>query len=232
MEMMVAAGFREVFVGIETPEEEGLIECSKKQNLRRDLVADALRIQRAGLQVQGGFILGFDSDSPGTVERIADYIQRTGIVTAMVGLLQAMPGTKLYERLKRADRLVEDASGDNVDGTTNIVPLAGHEALREWYAEVLRRLYAPKPYYDRVRRFLRDYRPPRLKARADIGFYREQGLAFLRSIVRLGIVGKERVQYWKLFWWTVFRRPRSMPLAITFAIYGHHFRKVVELHVG
>jgi len=232
MRMMVEAGFREVFVGIETPEPEGLAECSKKQNLHRDLVADALRIQRAGLQVQGGFILGFDSDSPGTVERIADYIQRTGIVTAMVGLLQAMPGTKLYERLKRADRLVEDTSGDNVDGTTNIVPLAGHEALRAWYAELLRRLYAPKPYYDRVRRFLRDYRPPRLKARADIGFYREQTLAFLRSIVRLGIVGKERVQYWKLFWWTAFRRPRSMPLAITFAIYGHHFRKVVELHVG
>ena len=82
-----------------------------------------------------------------------------------------------------------------------------------------------------MRSFLRDYRPPRLKPRVDIGHIREQGLAFLRSIVRLGIVGKERVQYWKLFWWTLFRRPSAMPHAITFAIYGYHFRKICELHV-
>ena len=232
MRLMVEAGFRAVFVGIETPEHDGLVECTKKQNLNRDLVADAKRIQRAGLEVMGGFILGFDSDSPGTVDRLVDYIQRTGIVTAMVGLLQALPGTRLYARLKREGRLNERPTGDNVDGETNIIPLGSLEALRRSYREVLARIYSPKAYYRRVRAFLRSYDPPRLKPRVDVGFVWEQALAFVRSVVRLGIVGKERLQYWQLLVWTVFTRPRSLPTAITLAIYGHHFRKVFELHVG
>jgi radical SAM superfamily enzyme YgiQ (UPF0313 family) len=228
LRLLVEAGFRRVFVGIETPVAESLAECNKKQNLDRDLVADARRMQHAGLEVQGGFILGFDHDPPGAVDRLVDYIQHAGIVTAMVGLLQAMPGTKLHARLQRAGRLHERQTGDNVDGTTNIVPLGSAEALRRGYHELLRRIYSPKPFYDRVRTFLRDYHPPRLKPRIDVGFLWEQGLAFARSIVRIGIIGRERAQYWKLFWWTVFRRPGALPLAITFAIYGHHFRKIVE----
>jgi radical SAM superfamily enzyme YgiQ (UPF0313 family) len=231
MRMMVEAGFHAVFVGIETPVAESLVECNKKQNLHRDLVADARRIQQAGLEVQGGFILGFDNDPPRAVDQLVEYVQRTGIVTAMVGLLQALPGTKLHARLAREGRLNEQRTGDNVDGTTNIIPLGSAEALRQAYRELLRRLYAPKPYYERVRTFLRDYRPPQIKPRLDLGFLWEQGHAFVRSIVRLGIIGKERVHYWKLFWWTLFRRPSALPLAITFAIYGHHFRKIVELHV-
>jgi radical SAM superfamily enzyme YgiQ (UPF0313 family) len=231
MRMMVEAGFRAVFVGIETPDAASLAECNKTQNLRRDLVADTRRMQRAGLEVQGGFILGFDHDPPGAVEQLVDYIQRTGIVTAMVGLLQALPGTQLHARLKREGRLNEQRTGDNVDGTTNIVPLGSAETLRAAYRELLHRLYAPQPYYERVRTFLRDYRPPRLKPRVDIGHIREQGLAFVRSIVRLGIVGKERAQYWKLLGWTAFRRPSAMPHAITLAIYGYHFRRICELHV-
>ena len=92
--MMVEAGFDTVFIGIETPDEAGLAECSKKQNRDRDLVEDVKRIQRAGLQVQGGFIVGFDSDTPSIFQRQIDFIQKSGIVTAMVGLLQAPPGTR------------------------------------------------------------------------------------------------------------------------------------------
>ena len=228
MRMMVEAGFRAVFVGIETPVTESLVECNKKQNLGRDLVADTRRMQQAGLEVQGGFILGFDHDPPAAVDRLVEYIQHTGIITAMVGLLQALPGTRLHARLAREGRLNAQQTGDNVDGTTNIVPLGSVEALRLRYRDLLRRIYAPKPFYARVRTFLRSYHPPRLKPRVDLGFLWQQGLAFARSIVRLGIVGRERLQYWKLFWWTVFRRPRAMPLAITYAIYGHHFRKIAE----
>ncbi len=228
MRLMVAAGFRAVFVGIETPVAESLAECNKKQNLGRDLFADTRRMQQAGLEVQGGFILGFDHDPPAAVDRLVEYIERTGIITAMVGLLQALPGTKLHARLQREGRLNERQTGDNLDGTTNIVPLGSVEALRRRYRDLLRRIYAPKPFYARVRTFLRAYRPPRLKPRVDLGFLWQQGAAFARSVVRLGIVGRERLQYWKLFWWTVFRRPRAMPLAITYAIYGHHFRKIVE----
>jgi hypothetical protein len=149
----------------------------------------------------------------------------------MVGLLQALPGTRLHARLQREGRLNEERTGDNVDGTTNIIPLGSADALRTAYRDLLHRLYAPRPYYARVRTFLRAYRPPPLKPRVDLGHIREQGLAFARSIVRLGIIGKERVQYWQLFWWTLFRRPSALPQAITLAIYGYHFRRICELHV-
>ena len=127
---MVRAGFDAVFVGIETPDEAALSECGKRQNLPRDLVADVRCLQRAGLQVQGGFILGFDSNSASTPRRLLEFVQKSGITTAMVGLLQALPGTRLYQRMKAAGRLLEAGSGDNVDGTTNIVPLEGPAGFR------------------------------------------------------------------------------------------------------
>ena len=232
MSLMTRAGFDTVFVGIETPSEGALAECSKKQNLNRDLVADTKRMQRAGLQVQGGFILGFDSDAPSAPQKLAEFIQKSGIVMAMVGLLQALPGTRLHERMRKAGRLVRGGSGDNVDGTTNIVPLAGGDGLRQSYRDLLERLYAPKAYYRRVRALLREYRPPRIKGRIDIGYLRQQGLACARSVVRLGIIGRERVEYWKLVVWTLVRRPRLLPMAVTLAIYGYHFRMITELHIA
>lgn len=231
MQMMVKAGFDTVFIGIETPNEDSLAECSKKQNMNRDLVEDVKRIQRAGLQVQGGFILGFDNDSTIAFRRLIDFIQKSGIVTAMVGLLQAPPGTKLYERLKQAGRLLDRMSGDNVDGTTNIIPVMSLDALRKGYKDVLQYIYSPEAYYQRVKTFLREYRPPKIKAPRNFQHISGNILAFTRSIYRLGIVGKERVHYWKLFLWTLARRPRAFPLAITLAIYGHHFRKTCEMHV-
>ena len=105
MSLMVRAGFKEVFIGIETPDEEGLLKCNKKQNIKRNLLESVKRIQHAGLQVQGGFIVGFDTDEPSIFQRQIDFIQKSGIVTAMVGLLQAPPGTKLYARLKKEGRV-------------------------------------------------------------------------------------------------------------------------------
>ena len=227
MELMVAAGFNTVFVGIETPNEDSLAECSKFQNKGRDLVAAVKRLHRAGLQVQGGFIVGFDSDTPNIFQQQIEFIQRSGIVTAMVGLLQAPPGTKLYERMKSEGRLISRLSGDNVDGSTNIIPRMDLEVLRTGYRQILEHIYSPQHYYERVKTFLEDYDPPRLNLKIDAGYL----AAFLRSVGRLGIKGSERVQYWKLFFWTLFRKPRLFPLAITMAIYGFHFRRVAESHV-
>jgi radical SAM superfamily enzyme YgiQ (UPF0313 family) len=231
MSMMVEAGFGSVFVGIETPEEASLAECGKKQNLKRDLVEDVRRIQRAGMEVQGGFIIGFDHDTPSTFQRLTEFIQKSGIVTAMVGLLQAPHGTRLYERLKKAGRLLETMTGNNVDGTTNIIPLMDPQILRSGYRKALQHLYSPEAYYQRVKTFLREYRPPRVRVPLSFAFVTEQVMALLRSILRLGILGRERIQYWKLFVWTLVRRPRSFPLAIRFLIYGYHFRKVTELTI-
>jgi len=227
LRLMVQAGFDTVFVGIETPNEASLTECSKNQNKGRDLVESVKLLQRAGLQVQGGFIVGFDNDSPSIFQQQIDFIQKSGIVTAMVGLLQAPLGTRLYDRMQTEGRLVNEFSGDNVDGSTNIIPRMGLEPLREGYHKILNQLYAPKFYYERVLTFLREYQPRRIRVHWDPQYL----LAFWRSIYQLGIRGVERVQYWRLFFWTLFRRPRLFPLAITFAIYGFHFRQVIELHI-
>lgn len=228
MEMMVEAGFDMVFVGIETPSEGSLAECSKNQNAGRELVGDVKRIQRAGIQVQAGFIVGFDHDTPSIFQRQIDFIQESGIVTAMVGMLQAPFGTRLYERLEGEGRLLGRLSGDNVDGTTNIVPRMGLETLRAGYRSILEAIYSPENYYRRVRTFLREYRRPKI----DFRFRSEYLMAFFRSIYHLGIKDRERRHYWKLMGWTLLRRPGSLHLATKMAIYGYHFRKVRELRVG
>jgi radical SAM superfamily enzyme YgiQ (UPF0313 family) len=228
LRLMVQAGFETVFVGIETPNEDSLAECSKNQNKGRDLVESVKQLQRAGLQVQGGFIVGFDNDSLSIFQQQIDFIQKSGIVTAMVGLLQAPLGTRLYERMQKEGRLVNEFSGDNVDGSTNIIPSMGIELLREGYREILNQIYAPKLYYERVRTFLREYQPPKIRIQMEPQYI----LALWRSIYQLGIRGVERIQYWRLFFWTLFRRPRLFPLAITFSIYGFHFRQVIALHVS
>ena len=219
--LMTDAGFDAVFVGIETPDGAALAECNKRQNQSRNLVEDVKRIQRAGLQVQGGFIVGFDSDLPGIFQRQVDFIQQSGIVTAMVGLLNALPDTKLHARLKREGRLVGRTSGDNVDGTMNFTPRMPAAQLLAGYKTILRRIYAPRPYYQRIRTLLREYRRPRITEK----FNWRHGFALAWSSVRLGVVGRERFQYWRLIVWTLFHRPALLQLAVTLAIYVHHFRK-------
>jgi radical SAM superfamily enzyme YgiQ (UPF0313 family) len=228
MEMMVKAGFDTVFIGIETPNEESLAECNKQQNKNRNLLESVKLIQRAGLQVTGGFIVGFDSDTPSIFQRQIEFIQKSGIVTAMVGLLNAPPGTKLYERMKKEGRLIDFMTGDNVDGTTNILPVMGLDVLREGYENLMQHIYSPEHYYKRAMTFLREYRSPKIRTPLDF----QRLMAVFRSSIRLGIFGKERFQYWKIMFWTLFRHPKMLPLTITIAIYGHHFRKICKLNIA
>jgi radical SAM superfamily enzyme YgiQ (UPF0313 family) len=232
MNMMVAAGFNKVFIGIETPDEDNLAECNKKQNLNRDLVADIRKIQHAGMQVQGGFIVGFDNDSQSTFHRLTDFIQRSGIVTAMVGILQAPIGTKLYTRMKDAGRILKNMSGDNVDGSTNIIPKMNIDQLKTQYRNLLDHIYSPKVYYQRVKTFLKEYELPKVKVHIDLPMIWQNVSAFIKSVFKLGIFGPERREYWELFFWTLFHKPRLFPLAIEFSIYGYHFRKINEQHVA
>lgn len=218
---MVAAGFDAVFIGIETPEEAGLAECNKRQNRGRDLIADIKRLQRAGLEVQGGFIVGFDSDTVSIFRRQLEFIQQSGITTAMVGMLTALPGTRLFERLKREGRLLGPSSGNNGDGTTNFLPRMELEPLRDGYRELMAAIYAPGPYYRRVRTFLREFHPPKVAFRFDV----KALAAFSRSAMSLGVIGRERFHYWRLLGWTMCRRPRLLRVAVRLAIHGYHFRR-------
>ena len=227
MNMMVTAGFDSVFIGIESPDETSLTECRKTQNKNRDLLQNVKTIHRAGLQVMGGFIVGFDSDSPSIFQRQIDFIQKSGIVTAMVGMLQAPPGTRLFDRLKMENRVVRAFSGDNVDGSTNIIPKMGLDRLLDGYRSIMKQIYSPDNFYRRVRTFLTELRAPAITIPLDF----QRFLAFFRSSLRLGILSKERLQYWHLLLWTLVRKPRLLPLAVTLAIYGHHYRRICDLYI-
>lgn len=225
MELMVRAGFEEVFIGIETPCEEGHTESGKVQNRNRDLLASVKRIQQAGLQVHGGFIVGFDSDPPAIFDKQIRFIQESGIVTAMVGVLSAMRGTRLYQRLEREGRLLGEGSGNNMANDLNFIPRMQPKTLLSGYRTILDTIYSPKNYYQRVIRLLREYRPMHQG-----NYHLQPGYvgALFKSILFLGIFGRERLQFWKLFFWSLIRRPRLFPLAITYAVYGFHFRTVAE----
>lgn len=222
MRLMQEAGFSTVFIGIETPDESSLAECNKKQNRGRNLLEDVRTIQRAGIQVQAGFIVGFDHDTPSIFQRQVEFIQNSGIVTAMVGLLQAIPDTRLYKRLQKEGRILRNPSGDNVDGTMNFIPHMKLEALLSGYKNILQRIYAPKPYYQRIRTFLHEYHPPRIASPLTWSKFK----TLMYTNLHLGLLGRERFQYWRLLIWTTFHRPALLQTAVTLAIYGHHFRKI------
>jgi radical SAM superfamily enzyme YgiQ (UPF0313 family) len=225
MRLMVKAGFNNVFIGIETTSEASLAECNKLQNKNRDLLTCIKKIQKFGLQVQGGFIVGFDNDNVNIFNKLANFIQASGIVTAMVGLLNAPKGTKLYERLAGEGRLLKDFSGDNTDLSINFIPKMNRETLIQGYQQIIDAIYSPQQYYQRVMTFLKEYNP--IKTRV-VHFHFSYLMAFFKSIVRLGIIGKERRYFWRLVLWSAFKRPRLFPMAITFSIYGFHFRKVYQ----
>jgi radical SAM superfamily enzyme YgiQ (UPF0313 family) len=222
LELMVQAGFKKVFVGVETPDEAGLAECGKVQNTRRDLVAAVKQIQNAGLEVMGGFILGFDSDTHNIFERQRRFIQESGVVTAMVGLLNALPQTRLFARLKSEGRIVGETTGNNLDAVLNFVPKLDRETLVEGYRALVKRLYTPKEYYRRALTFLREYRPrgPRIKRPPS------ELLAFLRSLWIMGIWTRGRREYWKYLTKSLLFHRRAFGEAVNLAIIGHHFRKV------
>ena len=227
LDMMVRAGFDSVFIGIESPDDTCLAECHKAQNRHRDLLKSIRNIHRAGLQVMGGFIVGFDSDTPSIFQRQVDFIQQSGIVTAMVGMLQALPGTQLFDRLQREQRVVGAGSGDNVDGTTNIIPRMGRDRLAEGYRSLMKQIYAPGNYYRRARKLLKEISAPEFT----MPMNRQRLLALVRSGIRLGVLGKERFLYWHLLVWTTIRKPRLLPLAVTFSIYGYHYRRICQKYI-
>jgi radical SAM superfamily enzyme YgiQ (UPF0313 family) len=228
MRLMVQAGFDAVFIGIESPNEDSLVECGKVTNKNRDMIACIKKIQQFGLQVQGGFIVGFDNDPASIFDKLSAFIQESGIATAMVGLLNAPKGTKLYKRLHSEGRLLKSFSGDNTDFSMNFVPKMSREALIEGYKNILQHIYSPKQYYARVKEFLKNYKQPRVGIH---NFKLSRLMALYKSMLLLGVIGKERYHYWKLFIWTLIRRPRHFPLAITLTIYGFHFRKIFEQHI-
>lgn len=225
MKLMTLAGFNRVFVGIETPHEASLVECNKNQNSSRDLVAAVKKIQNNGMEVMGGFIVGFDSDPGSIFKTQISFIQKSGIVTAMVGLLNAPRGTRLYQRLQKENRLINQSfTGDNMDASLNFMPKMPPKELIKGYQHILETIYAPRYYYERIRVLLQEYQP---KAKTRARLPKSALLGLINSIWFVGIREKGRRYYWKLFASTLLRKPRVFPMFVTLTVYGYHFRKVV-----
>ncbi len=224
--LMREAGFISTFIGIETPVEESLQSCHKIQNENRDLLEDVKQIQKAGLQVSGGFIVGFDTDTSTVFQRQIDFIQKSGIVSAMVGLLNAPKNTRLYKQMEEENRLTVDATGSNTDFTMNFIPKMDNQKLQEGYQYIISNIYKEKPYYKRIRQLFLNYKPVKI-GKSNIDFARIK--AFLKSIFILGILNKGRFEYWKFIVWTLVYKPNLFIDAITLAVYGYHFRTVYGL---
>jgi len=223
LQSMKDAGFTSVFLGIETPDQSSLAAAQKHQNTRRDLLDSVALIQGYGIEVMGGFILGFDTDREDIFDRLVEFIQKSAIPIAMVGLLQAMPGTQLFRRLSREGRILHDGEGNNTGDDLNFLPRMNPERLVAGYRSVLRRIYACDAYYERVRDYLNRCRP---HYRPHISFGNLR--AFCLSVLRQGIQGKARLSYWKFLLSAATRHRRSFGAAMTLAVMGYHFQMMTE----
>lgn len=223
LELMRDAGFDTVFIGLETPSKESLNECGKFQNKNRDLIGSVKKIQQYGMEVSAGFIVGFDSDDETIFDRQIEFIQKTGVVVAMVGLLQALPGTKLFNRLKKENRLIENSSGNNTDFSTNFIPKMDPEVLMNGYKKIIDSIYSPQYYFDRLLTFLKHYEASNQEP-IDLKYLS----AFFKSIILLGILDNSRKFYWKILFTTLIKYRQSFSKAITMTVYYAHFRKIFE----
>lgn len=227
IESMVEAGFRKVFLGIETPVQESLKLTQKAQNTTMNLLDSVRKIQRAGMEVLSGFIVGFDSDPPDVFGRMIEFIQSAAIPVSMVGLLSALPGTQLTRRLLKEGRLLSEGNGSNTIDDLNFIPKMDASQLVEGYKKILSTIYQPREYYARVLEFLSHYKP-RIQQRLNFA----DVVAFTNSILKQGIAGKDRTEYWKFLFRAYRKNAKAFSEAVTLAIMGYHFQKVTEIQLG
>lgn len=225
MDMMVEAGFNNLFIGIETPNDESLKECGKAPNRKRNLITSVWEMQKRGFIVAGGFIVGFDNDSKQVFDEQINFIQESGIVTAMVGLLNAPVGTKLYKRLQSEKRLLNVFAASNTDGSINFIPRMNYEDLIAGYSNIIKTIYSQKEYYTRLKHFLYHYNLPGWSSNK---IRLTEIKAFLKLIWLLGIIEKGKRYFWKLLGISLFKFPKKFTVAMTLAVYGYHFRRVAS----
>jgi radical SAM superfamily enzyme YgiQ (UPF0313 family) len=225
--LMVEAGFRKVFLGIETPVEASLKLTQKMQNTTMDLIEAVRKIQRGGMEVLSGFIVGFDSDPPDVFARVIEFIRTAAIPVSMVGLLSALPGTQLTRRLMKEGRLLKESAGSNTTMDLNFVPVMDARKLIEGYKKIISQIYEPREYYACVLEFLSHYKP-RIKQR----LRPHDLIAFFNSILKQGILGNSRWAYWKFLAKAYRRNKAAFSEAVTLAIMGYHFRRVSEIELG
>lgn len=226
MNLMSQANFTKVFIGLETPSVNSLKECHKNQNLSKDLGEVVIKIQNHGLQVIGGHIIGFDSDKYQSIfwEQFK-LIQKNGIVVAMLGLLNAMPKTPLWNKLKSEGRIINASSGENTGVGINFHTVMNKDELIKGYKELIAKMYSPHYYYKRVETFLENYNP---KSKGLISL--NEIIAFGKSAWRIGILSEKRKLYWKLLVKTFFSaKIKALPEVIELAIQQIHLEESAKI---
>jgi radical SAM superfamily enzyme YgiQ (UPF0313 family) len=226
LKQMEDAGFRRVFLGIETPVEESLKEAQKGQNTRRDLLESIHKIQGFGMEVMAGFIVGFDHDPEDIFDLQMNFIRESGIPLAMVGLLAALPDTQLWRRLEKEGRLLDVSTGNNTDCSINFVPKMDPARLVEGYKNILRNIYSPKEYYRRALDCLSRFHANRIEPRQSSVI--SDLKALYNIIATLGVRDRERWEFWKYVLDLVRYYPRDIAHGLTLAAMGYHFRQITE----
>jgi radical SAM superfamily enzyme YgiQ (UPF0313 family) len=226
LQAMEDAGFRRVFLGIESPVEESLKEAQKGQNTHRDLLESIHKIQSYGMEVMAGFIVGFDNDPENIFDLQMKFIRESGIPLAMVGLLTALPDTQLWRRLVKEGRLLDVSTGNNTDCTLNFIPKMDIDRLIEGYKNILRNIYSPREYYQRALDCLSRFHQNRIEPRKTsvVGDLK----SLWRIIVKLGIRDSERREFWTYIVNVLRFHPRDIAHGLTLAAMGYHFRQVTE----
>ncbi|MGA1868787.1 MAG: B12-binding domain-containing radical SAM protein [bacterium] len=226
LSLMAEAGFNMVFVGIETPDEDTLRKVNKQQNVRhKGLINNILEIKKYGIEVSGGFIVGFDTDTPDIFDRQIEFIQESGIPSAMVGLLTALPNTQLYRRLLKEGRLLKDSSGNNThDLYLNFKPKMDIDMIINGYKKIISSIYDPMKYFERCLTFLRSVNPAPHSCRK-VGL--NELYYFFSSLVRQSF-SAYGYYYIKFLMKALVIKPKMFPEAVRLAIVGHHLLKITK----
>ncbi len=228
LEGMVEAGFNQVFLGIESIDPEVLKDMNKRQNLKQSPYDQVRIIQEAGLEVTGGFIVGSDKDKPDVFDKLFDFIQKTGIVIPMPGLLGALKGTKLYNRLEEEGRLRGTGSGNNTHALEfNFDPKLDEKFLLKGYTELLRKLFDSKNYYDRCRVLYSRFGKHKAQKRVNASGIR----AFFNAMYENLIARPDR-EFVKYAHETLVKNPRQFPEVIASAVKLHHFKTITDATIS
>jgi len=230
LEGMRQAGFSRVFLGIETPDEDCLKEAQKQQNMRRSLLDSVNRIQSYGMEVMGGFIVGFDHDPEDIFEKMINFIRDSAIPLAMVGLLNALPDTQLWRRLSREGRLLGESTGNNTNCSLNFVPKMDPSRLVEGYQSIMRSIYSPREYYQRALECLKRVSHDRPQIHTS-GLF-SKGATLARIALAMGVRDRERSEFWRYIAKAVLEHRDAFADAVRLAAMGYHFRKLTEAFCG
>jgi len=224
---MRSAGFRRVFLGIETPVEESLHEAQKTQN-RGNLLDSVKKIQSYGMEVMAGFIVGFDNDPEDIFERQIKFIRESAIPLAMVGLLTALPDTQLWRRLKKEGRLLGESTGNNTNCDLNFVPRMDPARLIAGYQSIMRTIYESSEYYQRTLDSLTRTSQNGSESNP-LGIF-SGAAAFMRIALKLGLLDRERKEFWYYFARAVLKHRDRLAEFLRLAAMGYHFRKLNEAY--